>query len=77
MAQREKRHRICLSVTEEEADTIAENAKQCGYATAEKSGSASHVKALALGYTPRTVFDKQVGLDIGKLHRDLGRCGTN
>ena len=65
MAQREKRHRISLSVTEEESEKIDEMAMRTGYATAKQSGAARYVKRLALGYTPKSVFDKKVIVEIG------------
>ena len=75
MAQREKRHRINLSVTEEESEKIDEMAMKTGYATAKQSGAARYVKRLALGYTPKSIFDKKVIVEIGRLHTDLGRVG--
>ena len=56
-AQREKRYRISLSVIEEEYELIKQKAEHTGFKVGPKSGSAGYVKALALGYTVKSVFD--------------------
>lgn len=75
MAQRENLHINVRFSSMEEKEKVIENAYACGFARGQQTGASTYMKRLALGYHPKSVFDKKVVVEIGKLHRDLGVVG--
>jgi len=59
----------------EEKESIERKAKECGYGTEKQSGASSYMKAVCLGYTPVSVFDQNVLVELCDIHADLGRIG--
>lgn len=75
MAQQQNLHVNVRFSSIEDKEKVIEFAMKCGYATHKQTGASRYMKALALGYSPKSLFDKKIVVEIGKLHTDLGRVG--